>query len=371
MDTDRTLTPNSENGAGPSAPETRVLITGAAGFIGSHLCDRLLDAGCSVWGLDNFDRSYDPGRKRRNLAGALTRDDMHLVEGDVRDAVLLDGLLGTYPFDAVVHLAAMPGDQASTEAPSRSMSVNVRGTLSLLEALARHDVRRLVFGSTSTVYGPDAPTPFEESDAADRPASPNAASKRAGELYCHSFHVTEDLSVHCLRAFSAYGPRQRPDTVVHRFAELLVEDRPLTLFGDGSTERDFTYVGDVVDGIVRSLGRLLERGRAEPDYRVVNLGAGRPVRLDRMAEALARALGTAEPRFEQMPRQAWDLPRTHASVERARDLLGWSAETGLEEGLEAFAAWFLRERRREDEADGSAAAVKSPESSPSRPPTAG
>lgn len=322
--------------AGEDGPA--ILVTGAAGFLGSHLCERLVEAGASVWGLDSFDGHYSPAVKRRNLGAVRGHPRMHLVQGDVRDRVLLDGLMGGRAFDAVVHLAALPGVGTSMEAPGRCLDVNVDGTLAVLEAAGRHGVGRLVFASSASVYGDGSTPPFRESEAADRPVSPHGASKRAGEMLCHAFHRSHGLSVHCLRVFSAYGPRQRPELVVHRFARLLRRGEPVPLHGDGSAQRDYVYVDDVVDGVHRSVQRLLARPDGEPEYQVVNLGRGEPVRLDRLLDALSTALGV-EPEIDPLPDRAGDVPSTHADTGRAAELLGWRAQTPLEDGLAAFVRW--------------------------------
>lgn len=318
--------------------DSGVLVTGAAGFIGSHLCETMVKAGWSVWGLDNFHPHYSPDLKRRNLEVALDYPGMHLVQGDARDSVLLEGLMSGRRFDAVVHLAALPGVQVSIEAPSRCIDINVNGTLTVLEAAARHGAKSVVFASSSSVYGETEKRPFRESEAADRPISPYAASKRAGEMLCHAYHRTHGLSVHCLRIFTAFGPRQRPDLAIHKFTRLMREGSTITLFGDGSSERDYTHVDDVVCGILASLDRLAAR-EGEPEYEAINLGRGRSVRLDRLVEALSIELGV-EPDIEWLPDQPGDVPVTHASVEKARELLGWEPRRSLEEGLIAFVRWF-------------------------------
>lgn len=333
------------DGAGPGdggAVKPSVLVTGAAGFIGSHLCEALVEEGCSVWGLDNFHSFYSPAAKRRNLQEVSRQPGMHVVQGDVRDRVLLDGLLGGTSFDAAVHLAALPGVRTSLEAPDLCMDVNVQGTLTLLEALGRHGVDRLVFASSSSVYGEDTAAPFRESDAADRPISPYAASKRAGEMLCHSYSRTHGLAVHCLRIFTAFGPRQRPDLAIHKFARLMRRGQPIPLYGDGSSERDYTYVGDVVAGIRESLRRLTELPDGEPEYEIINLGRGETVRLDELVEALSSAVdgqSDGEPAIDRLPDQPGDMSVTHAAIDRARELLGWRPVTSLEDGLAAFVEW--------------------------------
>lgn len=328
------------DGSGPDGGGTGpiVLVTGAAGFVGSHLCEALVGAGCSVWGLDNFHPYYSPDVKRRNLQEISGHPEMHVVQGDVRDGVLLDGLLGSEPFDAAVHLAALPGVRTSLEAPDVCMDVNVQGTLTLLEGLGRHDVDRLVFASSSSVYGEETAPPFRETDAADRPISPYAASKRAGEMLCHSYSSTHDLAVHCLRIFTAFGPRQRPDLAIHKFARRMRRGEPIPLFGDGTSERDYTYVGDIVEGVRRSLQRLLELPDGTAEYEIVNLGRGETVRLDELVRALSSAL-EVEPEIDRLPDQPGDMSVTHADIDRARELLGWHPDTSLEDGLAAFVEW--------------------------------
>lgn len=320
-----------------------VLVTGAAGFIGSHLCERLLRDGHGIWGLDNFDDFYDPARKRRNLSEALTRPGMHLVEGDVRDEILLDGLMSDVSFDMVVHLAALPGVRASLENPDLCYDVNVRGTLRLLEAMRRHSVASLVFGSSSSVYGDDTDAPFTEDAAADRPISPYAASKRAGELLCHTHHHLYGLTVYCLRFFTVYGPRQRPDLAIHRFARRMAEGKSIPRFGDGSSSRDYIYIDDVVDGIVLAMERVRRRNGTSAAFEVVNLGRSEAVRLNELIEAVCDALDTTA-QLEFLPLQPGDVSHTCASVERGRELLGYEPSVEFADGLAAFARWFRDDR---------------------------
>lgn len=324
---------------GPDSDGASVLVTGAAGFIGSHLCERLLREGHRVWGLDNFDDFYDPGRKRKNLALALREPTMHLVEGDVRDEILLDGLMSDVDFDAVVHLAALPSVRASLENPDLCYDVNVRGTLRLLEAMRRHSVPTLLFGSSASVYGESPDVPFTEDAAADRPISPFAASKRAGELLCHTHHDLYGLTVYCLRFFTVYGPRQRPDLAIHRFARLLATGEPLPLHGDGNSRRDYVYIEDVVDGIVLALAAARRRNGGRAAYEVVNLGGNNAVTLDELVESLGGALDL-EPTLQHLPEQPGELSRTWASGERANELLGYEPKMELEDGLAEFARWF-------------------------------
>ena len=319
----------------------RVLVTGAGGFIGSHLCDRLLTNGHAVWGLDSFDDFYDPAVKRRNLEDALRHPCMHLVEGDVRDGVLLDGLLGTVPFDLVVHLAARPGIRPSLAQPELCWDVNVNGTLRLLEAMRRHHLSRLVFASSAAVYGArdGRDGAYLESSPASEPGSPYAASKRAGELLCHTWHRLWGLSVHCLRFFPVYGPRQRPDLVIGKFADLLRAGERIPVYGDGSSTRDYTFIGDVVEVTVRSADRLRGLPAGEPEYEILNVGTGRAVDLLTLIGALSNALGIEPRRVVHEDPRPGDTPALVAHDGRIDRVLDYSPNTPLRTGLDEFVDW--------------------------------
>jgi len=309
----------------------RVLVTGGAGFIGSHLCDALLDAGHDVIALDNFDDFYDPQIKRRHLTRCLEVDRFTLIEGDIRDGLLIEEMLSAGEFDAIVHLAALAGVRPSIERPRDYQDVNVGGTTVLLEAARRHGIRRFIFASSSSVYGDNAEYPFAESDRVDEPLSPYAATKRAGELLCHTYAHLHDVDITCLRFFTAYGSRQRPDLAIHRFARLMLRGEPIPVFGDGNTLRDYTYIDDIIDGILRALPRC-------DGFRIYNLGRGTPVTLSAMIEALGHALGVT-PKIDRLPLQPGDARRTGADITRAREELGYEPRTPLHVGLKHFAKW--------------------------------
>lgn len=332
------------SGAGTTSEgKPSLLVTGAAGFIGSHLCDRLLNEGQRVWALDNFDDFYDAARKRKNLRSALQNPAMHLVEGDVRDAILLEGLMSDVAFGAVIHLAARPGIRESIEDPATTFDVNVRGTLTLLEAIRRHEIPVLLFASSSGVYGEADPAPYREDAAADRPISPCAASKRTGELLCYTYHHLHELTVHCLRLSPVYGPRQRPDLQIHEFARCLEDGRPVSLSQD-SAARDYLYVDDAVDGMLLSLERARSRDGDGPEYRVINLGGREAVGLAELVDDLSEALGVAletEGHRVSAPRGGGTDPAS--SPKRAAELLGYAPVTGMAQGLDRFVAW-LRSR---------------------------
>ena len=313
-----------------SRPE-RVLVTGAAGFVGSTLVERLLAEGRAVVGLDNFDPFYPESSKRENLARASRSSRFRLDVGDIRDpAAVARALEGV---DGVVHLAALAGVRPSLERPAEYADVNVRGTAVVAEAMVRARVQRLVFASSSSVYGEreQASGPFRESDPVERPVSPYAATKRAGELLLHSFHHAEGLAVTCARIFTAYGPRQRPDLAIRKFAERMRSGRTIPVYGDGTATRDFTYVDDLVDALVRALDFGL-------DFAILNFGAGRTVALREVIAELERALGVPA-RIEWLPRQTGDVSRTWADVSAAAEALGWAPKVSLEEGVSRFRAW--------------------------------
>lgn len=308
----------------------RVVITGGAGFIGSHLAERLLRDGRSVAVLDNFDPFYDPEVKERNLAGVEGTAGFRLVRGDIRDPSALDDALAEGA-DLVVHLAAKAGVRPSLADPVGYASVNVDGTVQVLEAVRRHAVPRLIFGSSSSVYGNNAKVPFSESDPVDEPVSPYAATKRAGELLCHAHHHVHGTDVACLRFFTVYGPRQRPDLAIHSFARAMLEGRAISMFGDGTNGRDYTYVDDVVGGILLAADRI--RG-----FRIWNLGGSSPVPLAEMIRGIAEGLGL-RPDVRREPMQPGDVDRTWADVTRAREELSWAPRVPFEEGLSRFLDW--------------------------------
>jgi UDP-glucuronate 4-epimerase len=314
----------------------RILVTGAAGFIGSSLTDRLLREGRSVLGLDCFDPFYPESHKRRNLRGAQASDRFELVEADIRDAKAVERVFASERFDAAVHLAALAGVRPSLEQPARYADVNVHGTATLLEAAVRHGGPRVVFASSSSVYGERSEGPFRETDPVERPISPYAATKRAAELVAHTFHHARGLSVTCARIFTVYGPRQRPDLAIRKFAELMLAGRPIPVFGDGSSLRDYTYIDDLVEGLVRAVDRDL-------GFRLLNLAAGRQVRLLELIEELERALDIPA-QIEWEPPQVGDVPQTWGDISAAREALGYAPAVAFEEGVRRFAAWLREER---------------------------
>ena len=320
----------------------RVLVTGGAGFIGSHLVERLLLAGHAVSVVDDFHPFYDPAVKRANLAAAMRDERFRLVEGDVTDLDGLERAFGDERIDVIVHLAARAGVRPSIAQPGAYVESNVAGTLAVLELARRRGIARFVFGSSSSVYGETASVPFREDDPAASPISPYAATKRAGELLCHTYRHLYGIAVVCLRFFTVYGPRQRPDLAIHKFARLMTRGEPIPVYGDGSTERDYTYVDDILQGVE---GAIEYTARHPGAYEIVNLGESRTVSLARLVEVLSAALGV-EPRIERLPAQPGDVSRTFADVGKARELLGYRPEVAFEEGIERFVRWFRDEGAR-------------------------
>jgi UDP-glucuronate 4-epimerase len=311
-------------------PPLRVLVTGGAGFIGGHLVEALLARGDAVVALDAFTADYDPARKRRTAAALARAPGFSLVEGDLRDPAALARALDPRP-DVVVHLAARAGVRASLEDPAGYCDVNLTGTAQLLHAMAGAGCGRLVFASSSSVYGARRDPPFHEDDPLAPPESPYAATKRAGELLCATWHQRVGLQATCLRFFTVYGPRQRPDMAIAAFLRRARAGLPLRLFGDGSSARDYTYVDDTVAGLVAAVDRPL-------GWAVVNLGNHDPVQLDALARAVAEAAGRPL-RVERAPDQPGDVPLTCADLGRARSLLGYAPRVGLGEGLSRVVAW--------------------------------
>lgn len=310
----------------------RILLTGAAGFIGSHLGEALLDRGDQVLGLDNFNTFYDPAIKRRHAALLEAHDGFRMVEGDIRDRALLKRLFAEEGITSVIHLAAMAGVRPSLEDPGLYHDVNCTGTALLLDAARRAGLKRFVFGSSSSVYGGNTKVPFHEDDDVLSPVSPYAATKRSNELTCSTFHSLYGMDIACLRFFTVYGPRQRPEMAIHKFVRMLEAGEALPAFGDGSSERDYTYVDDILDGILKAHDK--SRG-----FRIYNLGESATISLRELVAAIGRATGK-EPQVEWQPFQPGDVPRTFADVSRARTELGYDPRVNLAEGLLRFVAWY-------------------------------
>jgi len=316
----------------------KILLTGAAGFIGSHLAERLLGEGHEVVGLDVFDDFYDPAIKEQNLSVAREQNSFTLVRGDIRDTACLadlpDGI------DTIIHPAARAGVRPSIEQPGLYYDVNVMGTLRLLEFARERGINTFLSASSSSVYGNNKKVLFSEEDRVDNPISPYAASKKAGELLCHSYNHLYGITCLCLRFFTVYGPRQRPDLAIHKFSRLLTEGQEIPMFGDGSTQRDYTYIDDIVDGV---MGGLRWAEANESAYEIVNLGESRTISLKEMIQVVSEEMGI-EARIKQLPMQPGDVERTYADISKARALLGYDPKWEFREGIREFVMWFREQR---------------------------
>jgi UDP-glucuronate 4-epimerase len=311
-----------------------ILVTGGAGFIGSHLCEHLVANGHRVIALDNFDNFYDPKIKEQNVAELLKNNNFVLLRGDIRDAAVLKNIFGKNEVNCVVHLAAKAGVRPSILNPLEYMSVNVDGTAALLEAARQAGVRRFIFGSSSSIYGNQEKTPFSETDDVSQPISPYAASKHAGELLCHVYHHLYGLEIACLRFFTVFGPRQRPDLAIRKFTELALAGQPIPLYGDGGTRRDYTFVADIVRGISQVI--------AMPNlgYEIVNLGGSHPVTLLELVNAVEKSLGKPL-QIDFLEKQPGDVEQTWADVSKAKSLFGYQPSVSLEEGVRRFVEWYV------------------------------
>ncbi|MBN1505344.1 MAG: GDP-mannose 4,6-dehydratase [Sedimentisphaerales bacterium] len=313
----------------------KAVITGAAGFIGSHLAERLLNDGWMVTGVDSFDAFYDPRIKRRNVGVCVSNPRFRLVEADIRDRAAMHRAVEA-DADVIVHLAARAGVRPSIAEPALYTDVNVNGTVAVLEVARDRGVPKFIFASSSSVYGNNKKVPFSEEDNVDFPISPYAAAKKAGELICHTYHHLHGIAIYCLRLFTVYGPRQRPDLAIHKFARMIEEGKPIPVYGDGTMTRDFTYIDDILDGVVAAIDRCA-------GYEIYNLGESRPISVNDLISELEIALGRRAARTH-LPLQPGDVDRTFADVTKAERDLGYKPATDIRTGLARFVAW-LREPR--------------------------
>jgi UDP-glucuronate 4-epimerase len=308
------------------------LVTGGAGFIGSHVCERLLREGHSVWAWDDMNPFYDPTIKQRNVEEiGATGGRFEFVRGDILEEAALRALFRRVRFDQVIHLAARAGVRPSLEAPALYQRVNVEGTVNVLEGARQNGVKKISIASSSSVYGVNSKVPFSESDPIFSAISPYAASKLACEALGHVYHHVYGLDVAMLRFFTVYGPRQRPDLAIHKFASLLLADKPIPVFGDGSTARDYTFISDIVDGIMAVT-------KKEFGFEIINLGGSHPVTLQRLIELVESATGMTA-RIERLPMQPGDVPVTYADVAKAQRLLGYEPKVPIEAGIRQFVEW--------------------------------
>lgn len=309
-----------------------ILLTGGAGFIGSHLAERLLDEDHHVVCVDNFNDYYSPKIKRQNIRALLSHSRFELVETDIRDYSRLEECFSVHHFDTIVHLAARAGVRPSIQQPRLYQQVNVEGTVNLLELARIHNVKRFIFASSSSVYGNNKKVPFSEKDNVDHPISPYAATKKAGELLVYTYHHLYGIHASCIRFFTVYGPRQRPDMAIHKFTRLIDRGEPIPVFGDGTTRRDYTYVSDIIDGLVEAMNRC-------EGYEIYNLGDSKTISLMEMIRKIEEAL-EKKAILQFFPAQPGDVEITYADISKAMEKLNYHPKVFFEEGIRNFVAWY-------------------------------
>jgi len=313
---------------------SRVLVTGGAGFIGSHLVDRLLDIGKKVICIDNFDPFYDPEIKKKNIEHNLENKNLTLIKEDIRNKKKLEETFETYDIDKIVHLAARAGVRPSIRDPLLYEDINIKGTLNLLKLCKNHPVENFIFGSSSSVYGINSKVPFSEDDHVNFPISPYAASKRACELFCFTYSHLYDLPITCLRFFTVYGPRQRPEMAIHKFTRLIDRGVTIEMYGDGTSKRDYTYIDDITNGIISALNKKF-------DFEIINLGNSETVELRYLISLIEKNLGK-KAKIKQLPEQLGDVPITYADITKAKKLLNYKPKVKIEEGIRRFIGWYKR-----------------------------
>ena len=309
----------------------KALVTGAAGFIGSHLSERLLGDGWTVVGVDNFDDFYDPKIKRQNIDDCLKNKNFQLAEADIRNSTAMDKTISA-GIDIIVHLAANALLYAD---------VNINGTMTLLESAKKHKIDKFIFGSSSSIYGNNKKVPFSEDDSVDFPISPYAATKKAAELICHTYHHLYNISITCLRLFTVYGPRQRPDLAIHKFAKLIEQNKPIPIYGDGTMSRDFTYIDDIIDGTTAAIEQLVTPPTSH-SFNIYNLGESKPITVNNLIVEIEKALGKKAIK-EYLPPQPGDVERTYADITKAKRQLGYNPTTTIQEGLAKFTNWLKKQ----------------------------
>lgn len=321
-----------------------ILVTGGAGFIGSHLCETLLLRGYTITVLDNFNDYYSPVVKRANISEVtksletnnINPNRFKLIVGDIRNITILDQIFRKNSFDCVIHLAAMAGVRNSIENPGLYMDVNLNGTANLLNACRKYNIKKFIFASSSSVYGNNEKVPFCEQDPVDNPISPYAMTKKAGELLTFTFHHLYKVDVVCLRFFTVYGPRQRPDLAIHKFTDLIYRGMEVPFFGNGTSERDYTYISDIIQGISNSLDLI---NNNEGVYEIINLGESRTISLNLLLCELEGLTGK-KANIKVMPKQLGDVEKTYADITKAKRILSYNPSTPFQVGLKEFFCWY-------------------------------
>lgn len=314
-----------------------ILVTGGAGFIGSHLAERLLTQGEKIVIIDNFNDFYPPSYKRENISSAIQNSNLTLYEANICDMTACHKIFEKHCIEKVVHLAAYAGVRPSIERPLLYEEVNCNGTLNMLELSRIFNVKQFIFGSSSSVYGNNKKVPFSEDDPVNEPISPYAATKRAGELFCYNYHHLYKLPISCLRFFTVYGPRQRPDLAIRKFTELIDRNQPITMYGDGTTQRDYTFISDIIDGVVSTIDKRF-------DFEIINLGDSNPIKLTKLIELIERELGK-KAQINRLPEQPGDVQQTYADIGKAERILKYQPKISIEQGIRLFVAWH-KERKK-------------------------
>ncbi len=323
-----------------------ILVTGGAGFIGSHLVELLLKKRCRVIVIDNFNEYYPPEIKYQNIEEIKKTKESYelddsfflLYKGDIRDGEFVEKIFSKHKIDLVIHLGAMAGVRYSLENPKLYIDVNINGTVNLLEACRKFKVRKFIFASSSSLYGNNKKVPFSETDNVDRPISQYAATKKAGEVLCFTYHHLYDISVACLRLFTVYGPRQRPDLAIHKFTNMILNDQKIPFYGDGSTARDYTFIYDIIDGIDKVISWI---NKDDKQYEIFNLGESQFITLFEMVKTIEDALGK-KALLDYLPLPAGDVKQTYADISKAKKVLGYNPKTSFKEGIKKFIEWKLK-----------------------------
>ena len=315
----------------------RYLVTGGAGFIGSHLVERLLENGYDIFCLDNFNDYYDPRIKEKNIQKSLGHKNFQLIRADILDEKLLKKLFEQNQFDGIIHLAARAGVRPSLLQAKLYYEVNIRGTLNLLELVKEHNIKKFIMASSSSVYGNNKKVPFSETDSVDKPISPYAATKKACELITYTYASLYNISITCLRFFTVFGPRQRPDMAIYKFTNLIVSGQEIPVFGNGKMKRDFTYFSDIIDGIVRSIERC-------NGYNIYNLGESNVIELMDLVGLIEKYLGK-KAKIKWLPTQPGDVKITYADITKAKRELDYDPQVNVEEGIKKFVEWFKKNKK--------------------------
>ena len=310
-----------------------ILVTGGAGFIGSLLIDNLLKKGDNIVCIDNLNEFYNPSIKKLNQVNHYEYEHYEFYEGDILDEGLVKSIFKKHDIEIVIHLAAMAGVRPSISNPTLYTEVNIIGTRIILDAMVESNVERLIFASSSSVYGNNKKIPFCEDDNVDRPISPYAATKKMGELLCHAYHHIYELNISLLRFFTVYGPRQRPEMAIHQFVRNALKEEPIIVFGNGSTARDYTYIDDIIDGIIQSI-------ESDDRYMIYNLGNSEPIKLSNLISTIAETT-SIEPNIEYQEIPQGDVLQTYADINRAQNNLKYDPKTGIQDGISKFVKWYI------------------------------